>query len=285
MNHCRNSINKLYLKQIVYPWDDKITYYVTQDEVDTVLAQGHLPEVEISDYIFAENAPKIAILLTRDKHPDREKPDYSMPIATVEAIRLSGGHPYFMTYERVEEQLERIKPDGILLPGGDFALPEKWCLQHAAHPSEEIRTQAYICCLQYACNNRLPLLGICAGMQMLAGFSGAKIKLVNNHRGKIKTFAHPINISKNSLLFTLIGQLTSDVNTNHSEAISNEHLGDCIVSAWAPDGVIEAVELKKPWHKFVLGIQSHPEYFVKSGNEFAVKIFSSFIRSTCKDES
>ena len=281
MNHYPNSINKLYLKQTVYPWDDKTTYYISQDEVDAVLAQGYLPEVEINDYTFADNAPKIAILLTRDKHPDREKADYSMPVALIEAIWLSGGCPCFMIYERVKEQLERIKPDGILLPGGDFALPEQWCINKAAHPVEQIRTQAYIHCLQYAQDNKLPLLGICAGMQMLAGFNGAKIKLVEGHRGKIKEFAHSVNIQKNSLLFDITNRLTSDVNTNHSEAVSSKHTGNCIVSAIAPDGVVEAIELKNPWNRFVLGIQSHPEYFVKTKDIFAVKLFETFIER-CK---
>ena len=69
------------------------------------------------------------------------------------------------------------------------------------------------------------------------------------------------------------------VNSNHSEAVSNEHLGDCIVSAVAKDGTLEALELKNPWGSFVLGIQSHPEYFVKSGDQFAVKLFKSFVEA------
>ncbi len=280
MSHCQDYTNKLYLRQIVYPWDDKITYYVTQDEVDAVLAKGNLPEVEINDYTFADNAPKIAILLTRDKHPNREKADYSMPVSLIEAIKLSGGHPYFMIYERVEEQLKKIKPDGILLPGGDFALPEQWCLDKAVHKLEEIRQQAYMVCLNYAKNKKIPLLGICAGMQMLAGFCGAKIEQVSNHRGKLKEFAHQITIKKETSLSKIIDKEIVGVNSNHSEAVSSSYLGDCIVSAFSDDNIVEAIEPKNSWNKFVIGIQSHPEYFVKQKDYFATKLFSSFIESS-----
>ena len=281
MNHYRNSTNKLCLRQIIYPWDDKITYYIPQDDVDAVLAQGYLPEVEIEDYTFADNAPKIAILLTRDKYPDREKADYSMPVSTIEAIQLSGGRPCFMTYERLEEQLERIKPDGIFLPGGDFALPEQWCVNKPAYPTEEKRTQAYIRCLQYACDKKLPLLGVCAGMQMLAGFLGAKIDRVSNHRGTLKEFAHSININKDTLLSEIITTQQAMVNSNHSEAVSSGNIGQCIISAISEDNVIEAIEPKEPWCSFVLGIQSHPEYFVKTQDAFAVNLFNTFIER-CK---
>ena len=281
MNHYRNYTNKLYLRQIIYPWDDKITYYITQDEVDAVLAKGNLPEVEINDYTFADNAPKIAILLTRDKHPDREKADYSMPVSTIEAIQLSGGHPYFMTYEHIDKQLERIKPAGIFLPGGDFALPEQWCINEAAHPIEKIRAQAYIHCLQYAQDNKLPLLGVCAGMQMLAGFLGAKIDRVSGHRGILKEFAHSININKGTLLSEIITTQRAMVNSNHSEAVSSGNIGQCIISAISEDNVIEAIEPKEPWCSFVLGIQSHPEYFVKTKDAFAVNLFNTFIER-CK---
>ena len=119
-------------------------------------------------------------------------------------------------------------------------------------------------------------------MQMLGGFCDAKIVRVENHRGIIKEFAHDINIKKNSLLYQISGLEEAQVNSNHSEVVSNEQLGDCVVSAAAKDGTVEAIELKNPWGSFVLGIQSHPEYFVKSGDKFAVKLFKSFVEA-CKN--
>jgi len=91
-----------------------------------------------------------------------------------------------------------------------------------------------------------------------------------------------MNIKKDSLLYKITGLEKVSVNSNHSEAVSSEHLGDCVVSAVAQDGTVEALELKNPWVPFVLGIQSHPEYFVKSGDKFAVELFKSFVK-VCKN--
>ncbi len=279
MNHCPSSTNKLVLKQIVYPNADKPTWFIPQADIDTTIAKGTVPEVVIEGAEKAAAAPKIAVLLTRDKHPDRAKADYSMPISMVEAITLSGGYPCFMVFEKIEEQLAMIQPDGVLLPGGDFALPSAWLEQAAAHKEETLRAKAYLACLEYAQNKKIPLLGICAGMQMLAGFCGAKITLAAGHRGIIKTFAHEISILPNSLLAKITSMSSALVNSNHSEAVSGNHHEGCRVSAVASDGVVEAIEPLKPWSDYVLGIQSHPEYFVKTQDEFAVKVFKSFIEA------
>ena len=46
------------------------------------------------------------------------------------------------------------------------------------------------------------------------------------------------------------------------------------INAIADDGIIEGIELKK--HKFFLGIQWHPEFFI---SEFDKKIFKAFIKA------
>ena len=278
MTLCRNFTNKLLLQPIIYPGSDRVTYFVAQDEVNNALSNG-VPEVILPQIEHPENAPKIAVLLTRDKHPDREKPDYSMPVSIVEAIILSGGQPCFMIYEKIEDQLNIIKPDGIFLPGGDFALPETWLEGKPAHAENPLRAEAYLACLNYAQKHKLPLLGVCAGEQMLAGFCGCKITKVENHRGIVKEFAHNMNIIKDCLLHKITGLNQVQVNSNHSEAVSLKNLGDVIVSATSDDNVVEAIEPKNPWNPFVIGIQSHPEYFVKTGDVFAVRLFRSFIEA------
>ena len=281
MNPCRNSISELFLEPRTIK-DGRVVYFLEQEVVDKTIATKMLPKIVIRDYQKDDKAPRVAVLLTRDVSEISGKDAYSAPETLVDSLNLSRARPVFMVYERIEEQLDEIKPDGILLPGGDFALPKEWCLQDAVHPKNEIRYQAYISCLEYAKNHKLPLLGICAGMQVLGGFFGAKIARVENHRGIIKEFAHDINIKKHSLLYQITGLVQAQVNSNHSEVISNEYLGDCVVSAIAEDGTIEAIELKNPWIPFVLGIQAHPEYFVKFGDKFAVKLFQSFVEA-CKN--
>lgn len=281
MSHCQNSTNKLFLHQTTYPGDDKSTYFVAQAEVDKILASELLPEFELPGVDFAPSAPKIAVMFTRDKHPDRDKADYSMPLATVESICLSGGRPCFISYEKSTQQLENIKPDGIYLPGGSFDVPLSWEEEMSEHPVDLKRCNVYIEMIEYAKKHKLPLLGVCGGMQVLACYFGAKIKRVKSHREvNIKDFAHLMEIKQDSLLQKITGLSAIEVNSWHNWAISENNLGNN-VAHFAPDGVIEAVEPRNPWHKFVLGIQSHPEYFVKQGYAPAVKIFQSFI-SECR---
>ena len=281
MNHCQNSTNKLFLRPFLNEEGRKV-YFLEQEEVDNAIAASCLPVIETEDLSQKKEGTRVALLLTRDQSPFSGKDAYSMPETLIDSLRLFGLEPVFMVYEKIEEQLKRKGLKGVLLPGGDFALPEEWCLLHAVHPKNKLRMRAYLACLEAAKANHWPLLGICAGMQMLGGFCGAKITRVNNHRGVVKEFAHNIHISKDSLLHQITGLEQTQVNSNHSEAISREHLGDCILSAVADDNTVEAIEIKNPWTSFVVGIQSHPEYFVKKGDEFAVNLFKSFAEA-CKN--
>jgi len=64
------------------------------------------------------------------------------------------------------------------------------------------------------------------------------------------------------------------VNSRHHQAPKD--LGEGLVaSATAPDGVIEAVE--DPNHRFVLGVQWHPENFWRTG-EFRT-LFEAFVQA------
>jgi putative glutamine amidotransferase len=70
--------------------------------------------------------------------------------------------------------------------------------------------------------------------------------------------AHPISVEHSSLLFELAGRKKSvRVNSSHHQAIDTLAPG-LTITAWAPDGIIEGVELSSDRH-FVFGTQWHPE--------------------------
>jgi putative glutamine amidotransferase len=50
-----------------------------------------------------------------------------------------------------------------------------------------------------------------------------------------------------------------------------------VVSARAPDGVIEAIEA--PGHRFALGVQWHPEYAVSPADPLIVRAFVDAARA------
>jgi gamma-glutamyl-gamma-aminobutyrate hydrolase PuuD len=128
----------------------------------------------------------------------------------------------------VREWLTVIKPKAIVLSGGnDIGL----CLARDA-------TERAM--LFYANNHRLPVLGICRGMQMIAHWSGAELKSVQGH---IKT-RHRIS-----------GKITGEVNSYHAFSLTSCP-NSFEVLAKSEDGEIEAIwHQSLPWE----GWMWHPE--------------------------
>jgi putative glutamine amidotransferase len=89
--------------------------------------------------------------------------------------------------------------------------------------------------------------------------------------------AHEVWISTGSRLAalmrdTLEGADTCGVNSRHHQAVDHPAAGFA-VTATAPDGVVEAIELSDT--RFCLGVQWHPENFWRTG-EFRA-IFEGFV--------
>ena len=281
MNRSPNFTNKLCLKATMYPEAQRPALYVPQEDVNAILAHGELPEIRLAQ-AQKKHLLKIVMLLTQDKSPERELPDYSMSLAKVEAFESVGAELFFVISDKVEEQLERIKPDGIYLPGGCFDVPLEMEENEPPHKTDLKRYSAYISMIDYARKNKLPLLGVCGGMQVLAGYFGAKIKRVDNHRTNLEAFAHEVIVKSGSLLQRVIGAEAFKVNSWHRWAVSETFSGHNIIHT-APDSVVEAIEPKGAWNPFVLGIQSHPEYFVSKGDKASKAIFKAFVKA-CEHE-
>jgi len=86
-------------------------------------------------------------------------------------------------------------------------------------------------------------------------------------------------LDKGTLLSNLMGERLSDtdacdVNSRHHQAVKQAAPG-LVVSATAPDGVIEAIE--DPAARFCLGVQWHPENFWRTG-EFR-PLFEGFLEA------
>ena len=132
----------------------------------------------------------------------------------------------------------------------------------------------YIC--SYAKEHNIPLLGICAGMQVMA-LTDAENKLEKNenemHKQTNEGFGHKIIIRKGTLLHNIMGKDSIDVNSYHSYHATNA--GNNIVSATcSEDNIIEAIE--DPNLDYFLGVQWHPEKLVNE-DENSKLLFESFI--------
>lgn len=125
----------------------------------------------------------------------------------------------------------------------------------------------------YAFNKDIPYLGICAGMQMMAGYQNNKYNNVKNetdiHHSK-EEYAHTLRILKDTLLYNILKEEEIMVNSRHRYHIANPGINE--VNALSEDGIIEGIENRDKL--FHLGVQWHPENL---NDENTNKIFDEFV--------
>jgi putative glutamine amidotransferase len=223
--------------------------------------------------------------------PQGEPPKVEVALATMypEAIERAGGIPVIVPLlrpEAIAALLERV--DGVCLPGGPDLQPSSY--DEEPHPElgpTEPRVDAVELALIRAADRRkLPILGICRGMQALNVARGGTLHqhlpdVVGtglDHRqaehGSITT--HPIETAPHSRIRAALGGPKLEVNTFHHQAVKT--LGnDLIATAWAPDGTIEAIE--QPGDRHVVGVQWHAE-----GLEGHAPLFEALIAAAAAAE-
>jgi putative glutamine amidotransferase len=201
------------------------------------------------------------------------RPHYAIRESYFNMVRLAGGIPIGIPFQvdLIDDYLQII--DGVIIPGGDFALDANWYVAGdgpAYPPSKRLAFDVEI--INKAITANKPLLGICAGMQILAGIYGCKLssniqahsKTGASHRGTDPyKIAHNVDVVAVSLLAKIIGGTEIGVNSHHSEGVveASNAVKVCGVS---DDGIIEAIEI--PDKKFALAVQWHPEFFLDNHN-------------------
>ncbi|MFM8220153.1 MAG: gamma-glutamyl-gamma-aminobutyrate hydrolase family protein [Planctomycetaceae bacterium] len=113
---------------------------------------------------------------------------------------------------------------------------------------------------------RMPILAIGGGMHLLNVVCGGNLhqhipencpKALHHHDPVEGSSRHILNIVPGTRVDKIYGPGEIRVNSSHHQAV-NLLAKDFMVSATAPDGVIEAIESTDPdW--FALGVQWHPE--------------------------
>ena len=209
------------------------------------------------------------------------------------AVMELGGVPWMIPLipedpATLREIFERL--DGLLIPGGVDMDPqtygeERTPLVGALDPARDA-TELQL--TRWAMADGLPVLGLCRGAQVINVAAGgtlfqdiaAEIPGAQPHdlyptKGFPRThLAHQVQLTAGTRLRDAFGADSAPVNSMHHQSV--KRLGDgLVVSAVAPDGVVEAVELADPG-KFVVGVQWHPEVFER--NAPAVQsLFDQFI--------
>jgi putative glutamine amidotransferase len=211
-----------------------------------------------------------------------------LPQRYYHAVHKAGGMslilPPIASRPALRKALQRL--NGVLISGGNFDIHpiyygEKPISALGAIKSE--RTEFELELIDLALSQDLPLLGICGGAQAINVALGGslyqdiatELPNANQHeqgaqKGKR---GHPIEIHPGTRLRQIVQKQTLEVNTTHHQAVRKVGRG-LRVNATAKDGLVEGIE--SPYHRFVLGVQWHPEALVGQ-DPYQRRIFTSFI--------
>jgi putative glutamine amidotransferase len=217
--------------------------------------------------------------------PCSKLPDYE------ESVRRAGGEVRELN-RATDSPADVVKGvQGVLLTGGGDVMPSLYgAAPHPTFdPAEPGRDEYEIELVRRAIEADMPVFAICRGIQVLNVARGGTLiqhipdEVGTNVEHRIKeprfAIAHEVWLNAGSVLDRTMRERledadSCDVNSRHHQAVKD--LGEGLVmSASAPDGVVEAVE--DPGRRFCLGVQWHPENFWRTG-EFRT-LFEAFVQA------
>ena len=235
--------------------------------------------------------PRIGITLDGEPAGGYSKlPWYALRENYCDVIWEAGGLPLPLPHfaDGAEAYLDQIQ--GLVITGGAFdvdpALYGEGGARHETVILKAKRTAFEFAITTGAITRNLPILGICGGEQLLNVVLGGPLiqhipdavpdALAHEQPNPRDQPGHSVTITPGSLLHRITGMTDLAVNSAHHQAVRAPAPG-LVVSAVAPDGVIEAIE--HPGQRFCLGVQWHPEYLVSAGDR---QILAAFLAAAAE---
>jgi putative glutamine amidotransferase len=212
--------------------------------------------------------PRIGITMRIEHTTDR----FYLSRHYSEAVEAAGGAPVHISLIPNADYVESVVAhlDGILLPGSDSDVdPLRYGQQ--PHPQlgavHTLKDETDLLVIAAAERRGIPLLAICFGMQVLNVSRGGT--LIQDIRSQVPDAikheqgaprdrsSHRIRLIENTRLSAIAGAVDALVNSHHHQAIESAG-ANLVATAWATDGVIEAMEDPRP-DRFIVAVQWHPE--------------------------
>lgn len=240
--------------------------------------------------------PVIGISTSELRTPDRVTPvpegepvrrEMALGLIYVDAIFQAGGLPLVLpplTPAFAASLLDTL--DGLCIPGGPDIHPGLY--GHEPHemlgPTESELDAFELALVTGAVERGMPVLGICRGSQMINVALGGTLHqhlpacvegvLPHRQEADVATASHPVRVAAGSRLAASLGRASAEVNSLHHQAV--DRLADGLEAvAWAPDGVVEAVE--GAGDAFLMGVQWHAEGLI--GRREQRLLLSAFVDS------
>lgn len=229
---------------------------------------GYDSDGEIALTGMMQTRPRIGITMRIEHTTDR----FYLSRHYSEAVEAAGGAPVHISLIPNADYVDSVvaQLDGILLPGSDSDVDP---LRYGQQPHRQlgvvhtIKDETDLLVIAAAERRRIPLFAICFGMQVLNVSRGGTLiqdissqvpDAIKHEQGPPRDRpSHRIRLLENTRLSTIAGAVDALVNSHHHQAI--ESVGaNLVATAWATDGVIEAMEDPR-LDQFIVAVQWHPE--------------------------
>lgn len=177
---------------------------------------------------------------------------------------------------------------GLLLTGGEDVGPAQYGA--AAHPAAGVphgaRDDTELALFHAARARSMPVLGICRGLQIAnVALEGTLVQDIPSERPSAVRHdqpnargerTHAVAVVPGTRLAGALGVTALRVNSYHHQ--SADRLGrELVVTATAPDGIIEAIETTNPdW--WMVAVQWHPEDLTTEAQPWDRGPFAAFAR-------
>ena len=177
--------------------------------------------------------------------------------------------------------------DGLLLSGGADIDPARYGEPPAgAREAEPGRDALEDEAFRAAVEARVPILGVCRGLQAINVFAGGSlVQHLDGHESRAypspEVTRHRLDLADGSRLASILGESSDlEVNSYHHQAITADRLAPGLRIAAVADHadageLVEGVESTDP-NRWLVGIQCHPERTESSPPVFE-RLWASFV--------
>lgn len=186
----------------------------------------------------------------------------------VKAIDNANATPVILPLIPEEESIKKYLEfcDGIIITGGDDISPKYYNDVTSGYCGmlDLNRDSFDYLVIKEAINKKIPILGICRGMQMINVYFGGSLyqditlnssfNIGHSQKSKKEVPTHNVTVSKDSMLYNIFGDEVW-VNSFHHQAIKELGKG-LIATGYSSDGLVEIIE--EPSCN-IIGVQWHPE--------------------------
>lgn len=219
--------------------------------------------------------------------------DRNLPVY-LRAVEAAGAVAVPISLQLAPDELAALAAtlDGIVLSGSPADVDPRLFeaeKHRETNDSDPDRERTDFALIEHALKEQKPLLAICYGIQSLNVFLGgtliqdipAEVGVRVEHdwdeaKATPEAF-HAANIQPQSRLGQIAGRAEVQINSSHHQSV-REVGRDLRAVAWAPDGVVEAVEWSGPdgANHWLVGVQWHPERMTET-DPLAQRLFADLV--------